>query len=534
MTTKTAEVAPKPVLSIGTLSKTFSGTTVLSGVRLEVGPGEVHGLVGENGSGKSTLVKLLSGFHVPDAGAAVELGGRPVKLPLTAAQLRERGLRFVHQDLGLAPTLTVADNLLVDDLAIRSRWWLRASVERQKAREVMAPFGRALDPSTKVRELSAADRAHVAIVRAVSQLNQRRSEGDAEPGLLVLDEITAFLPREGRDQLFSLIHDVAARGDSVLFVSHYIDEVLDITSRVSVLRDGRLVETISTDSVDSDGLVKLIIGRSLGVELSGSQESTPVGREVARVSGLAGQLVHGVDFVVHHGEVVGLFGLLGSGFEEVPGLLFGSTQEAHGELRLGDKTVDLATLSPRQATELGIAFVPENRQTEGAAESLTVAENLMHHRILRRYQKRSKLNRRAVAREVRALLDEYDVRPRSPNAQLSQLSGGNQQRVIMAKWLSTEPSLLLLHEPTHGVDVGSREQILLRIRSAARNGMAVVCASSDPEQLAELCDRVLTFERGKVVAELTGLDLNKDTIVESSYRSAISASSLDARNGGTE
>jgi ribose transport system ATP-binding protein len=371
-------------------------------------------------------------------------------------------------------------------------------------------------------------------VRAVSQLNQRRSEGDAEPGLLVLDEITAFLPREGRDQLFSLIHDVAARGDSVLFVSHYIDEVLDITSRVSVLRDGRLVETISTDSVDSDGLVKLIIGRSLGVELSGSQESTPVGREVARVSGLAGQLVHGVDFVVHHGEVVGLFGLLGSGFEEVPGLLFGSTQEAHGELRLGDKTVDLATLSPRQATELGIAFVPENRQTEGAAESLTVAENLMHHRILRRYQKRSKLNRRAVAREVRALLDEYDVRPRSPNAQLSQLSGGNQQRVIMAKWLSTEPSLLLLHEPTHGVDVGSREQILLRIRSAARNGMAVVCASSDPEQLAELCDRVLTFERGKVVAELTGLDLNKDTIVESSYRSAISASSLDARNGGTE
>ncbi len=331
-----------------------------------------------------------------------------------------------------------------------------------------------------------------------------------------------------------MIRDVVSAGDSVLFVSHYIDEVLDVASQVSVLRDGRLVATVPTASVDSEGLVKLIIGRSLGGELTGLREATPVGRETARVSGLSGQLVDGVDFAVHDGEVLGVFGLLGSGFEEVPNLLFGAAARADGELRLGETTVDLATLSPRQATESGIALVPENRQTEGGAQALTVSENLMHHRILRHHEKWSKLNRRAILRQTRSILDDYDIRPRDPKVKLSQLSGGNQQKVILAKWLSTEPSLLLLHEPTHGVDVGSREQILLRIRSAASSGMAVVCASSDPEQLSELCDRVLIFVRGKVVAELTGSDLDKDTIVESSYGTVSAAAALDATTGRPE
>ncbi len=530
---RSAEPADRePLLSIRSLSKSFGGTKALDGVTFDVRPGEVHGLVGENGSGKSTLIKVLSGFHVPEPGSAIEVSGREVSLPLSAAQLQEMGLRFVHQDLGLAPTLTVAENLFVDELSTDPSWLLRASVQRRRARERLSPFGRPLDPSAKVGSLSAADQAHVAIVRAVSQLRQHQSLASSFPGILVLDEVTAFLPSAGRAQLFELIREVVAQGDSVLFVSHYLDEVLEITSRVSVLRDGRLVSTLKTSEIDSDGLVELIIGRSLGGGLPGSQQKPGrdddgVERAATVVSGLSGRLVQDIDFVVHEGEVLGVTGLLGSGFEELPALLFGAESASSGRLQLGDRQFDLTDHDPQRATAAGIAFVPEDRHSAGGAGSLTVEENLTL-RILPGYEKRGAVSRRRLTRAASALLEDYDVRPRDPKAPMSTLSGGNQQKVIMAKWLAMEPSLLLLHEPTHGVDVGSRDQILRRIRAAASDGMAVVCASSDPEQLSELCDRVLVLARGRVVAELAGQELDKNTIVERSYQTSTTPRSADA------
>lgn len=509
-----------PALSIRNLSKSFGGTKALDGVSIDLVGGEVHGLVGENGSGKSTLIKTLSGFHLPEADSVIEAGGQSVPLPISAASLQRFGLRFVHQDLTLAPSLTVAENLFVGELSTEPSWLLRDSQLRRRAAEVLAPYGRELDPAAKVGTLTAADQAHLAIVRAVSGLRQRHAAEPGEPGVLVLDEVTAFLHSAGRAQLFALIREIVAQGDSVLFVSHYLDEVMELTSRITVLRDGKLVATVATHQVSSDELVQLIIGRRIGSELTETHgadiDDRPV---VVAVRGLTGRVVRGLDLSIRKGEVLGVAGLLGSGFEEVPELLFGAQPAVAGRLQVGEHDLDLTAMTPSLATERGIAFVPEDRHSEGGVGALTVEENLSLQ-VISGYQSRGMLRRRRLKRDAVALLDDYDIRPRDPGAKMADLSGGNQQKVIVAKWLTTAPSLLLLHEPTHGVDVGSREQIMLRVRRAANEGMTVLCASSDAEQLSELCDRVLVLARGQVVAELPGRGLTKEAIAEASYLTA--------------
>jgi ribose transport system ATP-binding protein len=520
----------RSLLSIRNLSKVFGGTQALAGVNLEVAAGEVHGLVGENGSGKSTLIKILCGYHPPEPGADISIGGQRVSLPLPAGQLSQMGMRFVHQDLGLVPTLSVAENLFVDELtAQKSRRVTRRSAEVRRARGVLAPFGRDIDPCLKVGALPPADQAHVAVVRAVSQLRQRRATGESAPGLLVLDEVTAFLPSEGRAQLFELIREIVAGGDSVLFVSHYLDEVLEITSRVSVLRDGHLVDTVDTSALDSERLVELIIGRTLRGELGARHSPAADDGRSATVTGLVGSSLQSIDFDIRRGEILGVTGLLGSGFEEIPSLLFGAKRANHGRLHFAGRTVDLRTLTPARARHFGIALVPGDRASAGAVGALTVAENLTLQ-VMDHHSWAGILQRRDLQRHTVAALEEYDVRPRNPKAKLATLSGGNQQKVILAKWLSTEPDLLLLDEPTLGVDVGSREDILVRIRAVARGGVAVLCASNDPEQLSELCDRVLIFARGQLVAELVGDDLNKDAITDACYSASIQRDSNSARS----
>lgn len=519
----------RTTLSIRGLSKVFGGTQALAGVDIDVAAGEVHGLVGENGSGKSTLIKILCGYHQPEPGAQVHVNGEPVSLPLPAQQLSQLGMRFVHQDLGLVPTLTVAENLFVDELADRGRPVVLRSAQIRRAAQVLEPFGRPIDPALKVGALPAADQAHVAVVRAVSQLRRRRSGGGHTPGLLVLDEVTAFLPSEGRAQLFDLIRDIAAGGDSVMFVSHYLEEVLDITSRVSVLRDGRLVDTVETASLDSERLVEMIIGRALRRELGVRRETLPDSDVSAQVTSLTGDALEPVDFAIRRGEVLGVTGLLGSGFEAIPSLLFGAVRARGGTLRFSGHDVDLKALTPRRATEMGIALVPGDRATAGGVGALTVAEN-MTLQVMSRHSRGGVLHRGQLRRNAAAVLEDFDVRPRDPSAKLSSLSGGNQQKVVLAKWLSAEPDLLLLDEPTLGVDVGSREEILLRIREVARRGVAVLCASNDPEQLSELCDRVLIFARGRLIAELEGESLNKEAVTDACYSASIHGDTISVRS----
>ncbi|MCP9486023.1 MAG: sugar ABC transporter ATP-binding protein [Gaiellaceae bacterium MAG52_C11] len=506
------EVAP-PRLALRNLSKSFGGTQALRGVDLSLLPGEVHGLLGENGSGKSTLIKILAGFHGPDEGELL-IDGEAVRLPLAPGQFRELGLSFVHQDLGLIESLSVLENLRVAELASsRSRFGISWGRERRRARETFERYGLRLDPAVIVAGLKPVERALLAIVRAIEEI---RSIG-AGQGVLVLDEPTVFLPREGIEVLFSLVREAAGAGASVLFVSHDLDEVREITDRVTVLRDGALVGTVGTTETSETRFVELIIGRRLA-KLGDVEHADLTERRVGvAVEGVSGSIVNDVSFQMHEGEIVGLTGLIGSGFEEVVYLLYGARSARGGRLVLRGQDIELARLTPNAATRSGIALIPADRKTDGSVGSLPVVENLALA-VLDRYFNGFSLELRRMRRETRALMHEFDVRPNEPSLLYGALSGGNQQKALLAKWFQTEPKLLLLDEPTQGVDVGARQQIFGLIRTAVEErGMHALCASSDYEQLSLLCDRVIVFGRGRVWRELVGVDVTKERIIEQSY-----------------
>ena len=508
--------ADVPVLAIQHLSKSFGGTRALDDVHLTVQPGEVHGLLGQNGSGKSTLIKVLAGYHAPDGGE-IKVHGDAVKLPLHPGEFRKLGISFVHQDLGLIPSLSVLENLCVGELAAGHRWHISWADERRKARATLAQYGVQLDPAAKVADLPQTDRALLAIVRAVADMRRHQAAEHAGRGLLVLDEPTAFLPRAGVEQLFALVRDIAVTGASVLFVSHDLDEVLEITDRMTVLRDGRVVGTLPTAAATERQLVEMIIGRTFEALVAHATDRTAKQVHMAIV-GLSGGTLRDISIDVHEGEIVGLTGLIGSGFEEVPYLVFGAARARCGTLILGGRSYDLTTMTPAQAVQHGIALLPADRQHAGSVGSLTVADNVTLQ-VLHHYITNLVLNRRRMVREAQTLLGEYDVRPNDPTMTFQALSGGNQQKVLLAKWLCTTPALLLLHEATQGVDVGARQQIYTLIVQAARKGTAVLCASSDYEQLATICDRVLIFGRGRIMQELVGKEITKERIAEQCYNS---------------
>jgi ribose transport system ATP-binding protein len=505
------------VVALRHISKTFDGARALQDVDLTIRRGEVHGLLGENGSGKSTLIKILSGFHAPDGHGELEINGRPITLPLRPGQFRRLGMSFVHQDLGLVPSLSVVENLLVGDLTSRPNWRLSWARERRRARAIFDSFGLELDPRAKVSDLRATDRALLAIVRAVEEIRANTAEDGSEYGLLVLDEPTVSLPATDRDRLFSIVREIAATRASVLFVSHRLDEVLAITDSVTVLRDGKVRGTIETARASDEALVELIIGRRL--EALSIERERPETGKVISITGLTGRSARDVSLSVHAGEVIGLTGLLGSGFEEVPYYVFGARPAAAGRLDVDGKSHDLRRMNPSRALEAGVALVPADRERDGSVGSLSLGDNVTL-RVLDRYQSRLGLNRRRMRRDARELLERFDVRPPDPRAKYQSLSGGNQQKAMLAKWLQTKPSLLLLHEPTQGVDVGARQQIFQLMRRAAADGAAVVCASTDYEQLAAICDRVVIFGRGRVAHELVGDQVTKERIAKQCYRVA--------------
>jgi ribose transport system ATP-binding protein len=507
----------QPVVALRHISKTFGGVRALHDVDLTIRRGEVHGLLGENGSGKSTLIKILSGFYAADGGGELEINGRPVPLPLRPGQFRGLGMSFVHQDLALVRSLSVVENLLVGDLASHRSWRLSRARRRRRAQEIFTSFGLELDPRAKVSDLRPTDRALLAIVRAVEEIRANTAGDGSEYGLLVLDEPTVFLPASDRDELFAIVREIAATRASILFVSHDLDEILAITDRVTVLRDGKVRGTVDTARSSDEALVEMIIGRRLQA-LSIGRRQTDAGKAIS-VTGLTGRYARDVSLTARAGEVVGLTGLLGSGFEEIPYYLFGARSAAAGRLEVNGKSYDLRGMSPSRALEAGVALIPADRQRDGSIGSLSVGDNVTLP-VLHRYRSRVGLNRSRMRSDARTLLEQFDVRPPDPRLRYRSLSGGNQQKAMLAKWLQTKPSLLLLHEPTQGVDVGARQQIFQLTRKAAADGTAVVCVSTDYEQLAAVCDRVVVFGRGRVARELTGDQITKERIAEQCYRCA--------------
>jgi ribose transport system ATP-binding protein len=500
---------PAAALRLTGLSKTFGIAKALDDVSLQLDRGQILGLVGRNGSGKSTLIKVLSGYHVPDPGATLEIGGVPVSLPVPPAEAYRHGLAFVHQDLGLLPDLSVLENIRIGRFATGLGWHIRWSAERKLVDQALQRFGVAVTPEALVGDLREVDRALVAIVRAFLDLQQ------SEHGILILDEPTAYLPRDSVDQLFSTVRRVAAEGTAVVFVSHRLDEVMALTDRTTVLRDGRVVATVTTSDSDEENLIELILGSRLD---DFYPEPHHPSTEVAlQVIGLSGAVAHDVDLTVHVGEIVGLTGIAGAGYDEVPYLMFGASPATAGSVTIDGKTVDATDLKPRAAMAAGMALLPADRQRNSGVGEFDLTQNVSLP-VLAKYFHGGRLHHHAERNRVAELLQAYSVRPPDPDAPLGQLSGGNQQKALLAKWLQRDPAILLLHEPTQGVDVGAKQDVFERLRDAAEAGAAIILCSAEYEDLAHLCDRVLVFQGGRVAAVLSGGELTEDRIVEQCYR----------------
>jgi ribose transport system ATP-binding protein len=501
----------RPVLSARNFSKTFSGKRVLRNVDLDILPGEIHGLVGPNGSGKSTFIKILAGYHPPDEGAALSVAGKHVAFPLAPGESQLLVLSFVHQDLGLVPEMTVLENLRVRNFATGFGWRIRWRRERQQVREALQPFGlEHISPDAEIRSLRDVERAQVAIIRALERLK------GLTQGALVLDEPTAYLPRDSVNHLFDDVRAVAAAGIGILFVTHRLEEVRALTDRVTILRDGERIETAETNSLSERDLIDRILGRTLG-ELYPHPHDMQ-GEVTLKARNVSGSTIHSFCVDLHRGEIVGLTGLLGMGHEQVPHLLFGSLRAERGEISLRGRDYDLRRMSPRDAIAAGIALLPEDRLREASAQAATVTENVTLT-TLRSYFIRRLLRHRRERHGVADLLREFQVTPPEPRRVFAKLSGGNQQKALLAKWFADQPDVLLLEEPTHGVDIGAKKQIFQKIRDLAQAGGGIILASVEYKDLAYLCDRVLVFRDGHVVAELAGSDLTEERIVEQSYTS---------------
>lgn len=509
MSTAAVSESTAALVELRGLTKSFGGAKALDGVDLTVLPGEVHGLLGENGSGKSTLIKILAGFHEPDDGT-LSVNGVPVRLPLKAGEYRSLGFEFVHQDLGLIPTLSVTENLFLEQVAApKNRFFMSWNRAATQAQQVFDKYGLQINPRSAVQDIRPVERALLAIVRALEGLAAEREHG-VERTLLVLDEPTVFLPQHEVSVLFDFVRQVAQRGSSVLFVSHDLDEVAEITDRISVLRDGHLAGTVVTNSTSKRQLVELIVGRELE-ELKPEHAETPTFRGVRMsVRGLHTRTLEDITFDLHEGEVLGLTGLVGSGYEDVVYAVYGATKSLAGWVSVSGTELWSPNLTPRAALKAGMALVPADRLRDGSIPTLSAADNI-NLLVLDDFFRAGRLRNRDLNAKAAELMEAYDVRPPRADLEYGSFSGGNQQKAMMAKWQQVEPAVLLLHEPTQGVDVGARQQIWDLIRRSTETS-STVCASSDYEQLAAICDRVIVIARGRVAGQLTGSDLTKDRI----------------------
>ena len=495
-------VGSSPALDVRGASKTFGTQRVLHDVALQIQAGEVRALVGENGSGKSTLVKILAGYHIPDEGASITVGGRSVT-PHQPGASDDAGLRFVHQELALVGSLSTVENLgLGRGYGSRSGGPIRWAQRRRDAQGVMADLGYHFDVRRPIIQLEASERTAVAVARAVSP---HRSP----PQVLVLDEPTANLPGVEVARLFALVRRVRDSGIAILFISHHLNEVFDLADSVTVLRGGTLVATKPVSEVTETGLIEMMVGHE--VSRSRSRPASPGGQVLLSVDGLGGHSVHGIDLRVTAGEIVGVAGITGSGREALASLLFG------GSARQGSVSVDGTALPPNRpdlSIKAGMALIPADRNKNAVIHGHDVSENLSIARPADFVRGRV-FRRRLESVEVSTWLRRLDVRPPEPRKPLSQLSGGNAQKVVLARWLRLTPKVLILDEPTQGVDVGAKEDIHQRIEDAAAHGCAVIVCSTDSEELARLCTRVVVLVRGRIRAESTA-PLHADEITAAS------------------
>ena len=469
------------------VSKVFGGVRALDDVDFEVRVGEVHCLAGENGCGKSTLIKIVTGVYAPEPGAGIEVFGEPV--PQMSPDLaRARGIAVIWQDLALFPEMSVAENIAFETLLGGAPRLVRHRRLETAARAALARLGVTLDLEARLGTLPIAERQIVAIARALVQ--------DAR--LIFMDEPTASLTQSETDKLLGIVRTLAARGVAVVFVSHRLQEVLDVCERVTVLRDGRLVGVFPTPGMTTARLTELMTGRTFDTSVTARDLSG--GRPVLEVRGLtrAGEF-EDIDLTLRAGEVLGLTGLIGAGRTELGQCLFGMTRPERGTVRLDGQEVRFR--SNRDAVAAGVAYVSEDRLALGLIQPQSIADNAVMSVLKRITGPSGLISGRAKSDLVGRWVSDLAIKVGHPEDPVATLSGGNQQRVVLAKWLATEPKLLILDSPTVGVDVGARAGIFRIVRRLAKQGLAILMISDEVPEVHQNADRVLHMANGRLVGE---------------------------------
>ncbi|MET4640270.1 sugar ABC transporter ATP-binding protein [Mycetocola sp. 2940] len=487
-----------PLLVASDVTKTYGAVRALTGASFTCWPGEVLALVGENGAGKSTVSRILAGATEQTSGT-ITFDGKPFQAS-SIAEARTRGVACAFQELALVPDWTVAENLMLPDK--RGRGTFSQKRAQENSARLLDELGVThLDPSAPLSDLRLADRQVIEIVRAIS----------AEPRLLILDEASSALSAVGVDWLFSQVRALTARGVGIIYVSHRLSEIAEIADRGTVLRDGASVGTFERGSWSDDDLVSLMAGRTARRHFPDPPPVPAADAPVAlEVRGLRSESVSGVDLTARAGEIVGIGGLQGQGQTELLRCLFGAAP-AHAEVwRVGGKPV--RRLSPYSAVKRGIGFVPEDRKTEGLALSLSVGENLLAP-WLRPVSPGGPLQLRRERPWIDGVLGALSVRTRGPHETVDALSGGNQQKVVFGRWIDRKRLVLLLHDPTRGIDVRAKQELYEAMLSLADNGVAIIWFSTEVEELVHLCHRVAVLYRGRVARVLEGDQITPDTII---------------------
>lgn len=489
-------VPGQPLLRFAGISKRFGGTQAVDALTLDVHAGEILALLGENGAGKSTLIKLLAGIYPADAGE-IFVNGLP-QAQWRSTDRRAQPVAFIHQDLGLVEWMTVAENVCLGMGYPRLFGWQHGLIDWRAAdataRRVMARVGCDIAPGRRVFSLTRAEKSLLAIGRAL----------EVQARLLVLDEPSASLPMSDVERLFGVLRGLRDQGIGLVYVSHRLDEVMALSDRAAVMRDGKLVAVKTTARTTESELVNLIVGKALSASVAKAAvpaPSPPVLQLQGAASGNAGPL----DMAVGRGEVLGLVGLRGAGHEAISRALFGREPLSAGSMRLNGQPVVFKT--PADAIRAGVAYVAGERLEENLAGSLSVLENLFPHPSLHGDRGLSPGRRQREHSSALGLIHRFDVNPPAPAAEVQQLSGGNQQKVVLARWFHLDQPLVVLEEPTAGVDVGAKRQIYGVLRERAEAGTALVVVSTDFEEVASVCTRVLVFRNGLIAAELTGDDI---------------------------
>jgi rhamnose transport system ATP-binding protein len=488
------------LLELSHVSKSFPGVKALNDVQFEMRAGEVHALLGENGAGKSTMIKIISGVYRPDSGE-LRFEGKPLQLnrPREAQAL---GIATIYQELSLYPELTVAENIFMGHAPRNRIGALDWGAMRRQAREILESLNILdMDVNRKVGTMTVGNRQRVEIAKALS-LKAR---------ILIMDEPTAALSEADVVRLFELVRLLREREVGIIYISHRMEEVFLLADRVTVLRDGQYVATKEVAATNADELISMMVGRTID-KLFPKLETT-IGAPVLEVKDVVRKpLTRGVSLTVRAGEIVGLAGLVGSGRSELAQVIFGMTPAESGTITINGKAVQIK--SPGQAMKLGIAYVPEDRGTQGLVRQMRIRENVSLA-VLRGMEKGPFIDRTRERSLARRTIDQLSIRAYSPEQVVNKLSGGNQQKIVVGKWLASRPKLLIMDEPTRGVDVGAKAEIHRLLSELAQQGLAILMISSELPEILGMSDRILVMREGKIVAEYSREDANQEDIAAS-------------------